>query len=78
MASFADLKKNRNSLMDKINKEIKTDEKGNNYEDERMWKLTRDKSGNGFAVLRFLPAPPNEKEYGAVVPIVSLIAMLYD
>ena len=51
MASFADLKKNRNSLMDKITKEIKTDEKGSNYEDERMWKLTRDKSGNGFAVI---------------------------
>ena len=61
MASFADLKKNRNSLMDKINKELVKDEKGNSYDDERMWKLTRDKSGNGFATLRFLPAPPEEE-----------------
>ena len=28
--------------------------------DERMWKLTTDKAGNGFAVIRFLPATDGE------------------
>ena len=28
--------------------------------DDRLWKLDVDKSGNGYAVIRFLPAPENE------------------
>jgi ribosomal protein L12E/L44/L45/RPP1/RPP2 len=31
-----------------------------NGPDERMWKPSRDKAGNGYAVIRFLPAPDNE------------------
>lgn len=31
------------------------------YGDERMWKATVDKAGNGYAVLRFLPAPEGEE-----------------
>ena len=30
------------------------------YVDERFWKPTVDKAGNGYAVLRFLPAPTGE------------------
>ena len=30
------------------------------YADERFWKPTVDKAGNGYAVLRFLPAPTGE------------------
>ena len=30
------------------------------YVDERMWKPELDKSGNGYAVIRFLPAPDGE------------------
>jgi hypothetical protein len=30
------------------------------YADERFWKPTVDKAGNGYAVLRFLPAPEGE------------------
>ena len=30
------------------------------YVDERDWKHTEDKSGNGYAVIRFLPAPKGE------------------
>ena len=29
--------------------------------DERLWKPEMDKSGNGFAVIRFLPAPDGEE-----------------
>jgi hypothetical protein len=28
--------------------------------DDRFWTATVDKAGNGYAVIRFLPAPPNE------------------
>jgi hypothetical protein len=34
-----------------------TESKGS---DDRFWTATVDKAGNGYAVIRFLPAPPNE------------------
>ena len=59
--SFADLKKQSKlgSLTAKLVKEV---EKMNttNTGDERLWKLDVDKSGNGYAVIRFLPAPNGE------------------
>ena len=33
-----------------------------NYTDDRIWKLTRDKQGNGSAVIRFLPPPEGEAD----------------
>jgi len=33
---------------------------GSSSSDERLWKLECDKSGNGYAVIRFLPAPNGE------------------
>ncbi len=55
--SFANLKQNR----DQISKLIQAaDQAGGgekkNYADERIWKPTVDKAGNGYALLRFLPA----------------------
>jgi len=35
--------------------------KGTNGADERLWKLEVDKAGNGYAVIRFLPAPDGEE-----------------
>ena len=32
----------------------------NSYDDTRFWKPTRDKAGNGYAVIRFLPAKDGE------------------
>ena len=32
----------------------------NSYADDRFWKPTRDKAGNGYAVIRFLPAKDGE------------------
>ena len=61
--SFADLKKQSKlgSLTAKLVKEV---EKMNNNSgssgDDRLWKLECDKSGNGYAVIRFLPAPNGE------------------
>jgi hypothetical protein len=59
---FSDLKKQSKlgSLTAKLVKEV---EKMNNSEsssDERFWKLSVDKSNNGYAVIRFLPAPDGE------------------
>lgn len=59
--SFADLKRNRNSIADLVaaaNPETKKDK--SSYIDERQWKPTVDKAGNGYAVIRFLPARAGE------------------
>ncbi len=60
--SFADLKKQSKlgSLTQKLVKEVeKLNNTGGNT-DDRIWKLDVDKSGNGYAVIRFLPAPNGE------------------
>lgn len=56
--SFANLKRNRNSI-DKLVQAAQSaggGEQTSNYKDERLWKPTVDKMGNGYAVVRFLPA----------------------
>lgn len=59
MSSFANLKRNRSSL-DKLTRAIEstnqTTESGSK-DDNRFWQPQVDKSGNGMAVIRFLPAP---------------------
>ena len=59
--SFADLKKQSKlgSLTAKLVKEVEK-MNTNSSGDERLWKLDVDKSGNGYAVIRFLPAPNGE------------------
>ena len=60
--SFANLKKQSSlgSLTAKLVKEVeKVNNSGGNV-DDRLWKPEVDKSGNGYAVLRFLPAPDGE------------------
>jgi len=62
--SFADLKKQSKlgSLTSKLTKEIeKMNTTGSNNADDRLWKLEVDKAGNGYAVIRFLPAPEGEE-----------------
>jgi len=53
--SFATLKK-QGSLLDKLTKEVDKLNEGGSYIDERIWKPQMDKSGNGYAVIRFLPS----------------------
>ena len=60
--SFADLKKQSRSgsLTEKLMKKVeKLNEKGGGSSDDRFWKPSVDKAGNGYAVIRFLPAPQN-------------------
>jgi hypothetical protein len=60
--SFSDLKK-KSSLGSLTSKLISEVEKMNTSggSDERIWKPEVDKAGNGFAVIRFLPAPEGEE-----------------
>ena len=59
--SFAAMKKQNSldSLLGAAQKESAPQEK-KSYVDERLWKPTMDKSGNGYAVIRFLPACEGE------------------
>ncbi len=60
--SFADLKKQSKlgSLTEKLVKEVEKMNSSSGSADDRLWKLDVDKSGNGYAVVRFLPAPEGE------------------
>ena len=60
--SFASLKKSRSSSLNKLVTEttkINAPAEGSS-EDNRFWKPTVDKAGNGYAVIRFLPEPKGE------------------
>jgi len=59
--SFAKLKKQSSlgSLTAKLVKEVEKTNSANKG-DERLWKPEVDKAGNGYAVIRFLPAPNGE------------------
>jgi hypothetical protein len=52
--SFADLKAKANDMSSLVGAAQSTTEK-KSYGDDRMWKPTVDKAGNGYAVIRFLP-----------------------
>ena len=55
--SFNDLKKNRSDSMQKlVAAAAKLNERSFENNAEEFWTPTRDKSGNGYAVIRFLPA----------------------
>lgn len=60
--SFSDLKKQSKlgSLTAKLVKEVEKMNNNASSGDDRLWKLECDKSGNGYAVIRFLPAPEGE------------------
>ena len=47
-------------LLGAAEQENKPQEK-KSYVDERIWKPVMDKTGNGFAIIRFLPAPKGEE-----------------
>mgnify|MGYP003312643623 CR=1 FL=1 len=57
--SFANLKKQSRSgsLTEKLIKKVEKLNSGEKSSDDRFWKPEVDKAGNGYAVIRFLPAP---------------------
>jgi hypothetical protein len=64
--SFADLKRKSQNSFASLSKEL---EKANSAStgDDRFWKPSVDAAGNGYAVIRFLPAPDGEE-----LPFVKL------
>jgi hypothetical protein len=61
--AFNSLKKSRKDSLTSLNKElnkISNPEKSWDNVDDRYWRPELDKSGNGYAVIRFLPAPEGE------------------
>jgi hypothetical protein len=60
--NFKDLKKQSSlgSLTEKLLKEAEKMGSNNTGDNPNLFKLETDKAGNGRAVIRFLPAPPNE------------------
>lgn len=60
--NFKDLKKQSSlgSLTEKLIKEAEKMGANNSGDNPNLFKLETDKAGNGRAVIRFLPAPPNE------------------
>ena len=61
--SFSNLKKQSSlgSLTAKLVSQVEKMNKGSNGVDDRLWKPEVDKAGNGYAVIRFLPAPTGEE-----------------
>ena len=54
----------KSSSLDKLLVQAETENKPQekkSYVDERLWKPVMDKTGNGFAIIRFLPAPEGEE-----------------
>ena len=58
--SFEQLKANRASAISKLVSAAETTSEKKSYGDDRFWKPTVDKAGNGYAVIRFLPASAGE------------------
>ena len=66
--SFSDLKKNKGNVFSQLQKKLEQGTKVGTV-DERYWKITTDKAGNGFAIIRFLPTPEGED-----MPFVKLFS----
>jgi hypothetical protein len=61
--SFSSLKRDRTSSLDKLSQELNklaNPQSQSSNADDRFWQPEVDKAGNGYAVIRFLPAPQNE------------------
>ena len=60
--SFADMKKKRGDKLQSLLKETAKINQPTGYQndDDRFWRPELDKSGNGMALVRFLPAPDGE------------------
>jgi hypothetical protein len=57
---FSALKKNRQNIFNNLTTEFTKLNNTGPSEDDRFWKPEVDKSGNGYAIIRFLPAPVGE------------------
>jgi len=63
VTSLSQLKSNRNNQFEKLTSELNklsNNAPQNENDDNRFWKPEVDKAGNGYAIIRFLPAPSGE------------------
>lgn len=61
-STFADLKSKRSQAINVLKGELtKTQKQTNHQEDDRFWQPKVDAAGNGYAVIRFLPASKGEE-----------------
>jgi hypothetical protein len=58
---FSDLKKKSKSGIEDLIKKMEDQTKTKDYKDDRFWRPEQDKSGNGFAIIRFLPPVDGEE-----------------
>ena len=67
--SFNELKRNSSGSFEKLNQELTklNSNQNSSSKDDRLWSCQLDKAGNGYAIIRFLPAPGGED-----VPFVRL------
>lgn len=65
MSSFANLKRSSGSSLEKLSKAVESMNTSNYDNDEdKYWKCELDKSSNGYAIIRFLPSPPQDGDDG--------------
>lgn len=63
MVDFTALKKRSGSTLDKLTKAVEAMSTNNKNDDsDEYWKLGLDKSGNGYAIIRFLQSSPSDLE----------------
>ena len=69
--NFASLKKTSGNNLDALTNQLEklNPQRESRRGDERFWQPTVDKAGNGYAVVRFLPASANEE-----VPFVRVFS----
>ena len=60
IAALKRSKSNLDTLIGELNKVAEPQTQKQSYKDDRFWKPELDKSGNGYAVFRFLPAVKDE------------------
>ncbi len=65
MSSFANLKRSSGSALEKLKKATEAmNSSSYNDGEDKYWKCEVDKTGNGYAIIRFLPAPPQDGDDG--------------
>ena len=65
MNSFANLKRSSGTNLEKLSKMVESmNSSSYNDEEDKYWKCEVDKTGNGYAIIRFLPPPPQDGENG--------------
>lgn len=65
MSSFSNLKRSSGSSLEKLSKAVEAMSSSNySNDDDKYWKCELDKSSNGYAIIRFLPSPPQDGDDG--------------